>query len=178
MDISKVSRNDIVKQVSIVDIASMFSIGLERVSAGNFQWKCKCPSSEHKHGMEKTSSLYINEKDNNFFCYGCNAGTSVIDFYMMCSNLDFSNSFNELKKLVKQPGKYKSNSQSQRDNLPFLLENSELIRKYLTEDPSRIHSMDSFLRNLDDQIFDLHKDEVVFVQGLNKKLEHKFGLKK
>jgi DNA primase len=176
MQTYRVSRNDIIKQVPITGIASRFNLSLERVSSGNFQWRCRCPSKDHKHGMEKTSSLYINDKDNNFFCYGCNSGSSVIDFYMMCHDVDFQSAFSQLKSLVKEPGKFADEKAKIADNLPLLMDNSKIIREYLLEDPSRINSMDSFLKNLDSHLFDTHKDDLDFIKKTNKKLKDKLGI--
>ncbi len=176
MQTYKVSRNDIIKQVPITGIANSLNISLERVSSGNFQWRCKCPSKEHKHGMEKTSSLYINDNENNFFCYGCNSGSSVIDFYMMCYDIDFQSAFSQLRLMVKEPGKFADQKAKQVDNLPLLMDNSKIIREYLVQDPSRLSTMDSFLKNLDLHVFDKHKDDNDFLTKTNKKLAKKLGL--
>jgi DNA primase len=175
MEDIKISRNDIVKQVSIETVAAEFQIELESISAGNFDWRCKCPSEEHKHGMEKTSSLYINIKKNDFFCYGCNAGSSVIDFYMLCTKKDFASSFRDLKEFVKHPGKYKDSAIKKADNLQVLLHNSKIIREHLLSNNDGIHGMNEFLIKLDQNLFEVHKDEVEYVEKINKKLEKKLG---
>ena len=178
MENIRVSKNDILKQVSIIDIANHFSIGLDKVSAGNFDYKCRCPSINHKHGRERTSSLYINMRDNNFFCYGCNAGSSVIDFYMLCAQKDFSEAFRELKSWVKQPGKYSDLIDKKRESLPFLVENSKIIRSFLFKQNGSIEEIDDFLKKLDDIIFENKKDDIIYFEALNKKLKKKLGVKK
>ena len=95
-----ISKDDISDNLSIKTIANDFSIRFESISSGNFDYRCKCPSSEHKRGMERTSSCYINTKDNNFYCFGCGAGTSIVDFYMLCKDCNFSDAMNDLKSMI------------------------------------------------------------------------------
>ena len=66
-------------QINILDICDEFSVRVECVNNGSFTHRCKCPY--HKGGNERTPSLYIDSTNNTFFCYGCNAGNSVINFY-------------------------------------------------------------------------------------------------
>ena len=51
----------------------------------NSQGKCKCPFHN-----EKTPSLSIYEDSNSWFCFGCGAGTSAIDFVMLKEGYDQS----------------------------------------------------------------------------------------
>ena len=152
MENLKASKNDVIKQVMIADIARNFSIGLERTAAGNFDLRCRCPSVNHKHGRERTSSLYINSKDNNFFCYGCNAGSSVIDFYMLCAQKEFLEALNDLKLLVKFPGKYSDVVEKKRECFPLLVQNSEVIREFLINNPQTLEDTNGFLQKLDEVI--------------------------
>ena len=100
----------------------------------------------------------------------------MIDFYMMCHDVDFQSAFSQLKSLVKEPGKFADEKAKIADNLPLLMDNSKMIREYLLEDPSRINSMDSFLKNLDSHLFDTHKDDLDFIKKTNKKLKDKLGI--
>ena len=84
-----ITKDKILRVVNIKDVASYFGIQLERVSSGSFDYRCRCPSKDHKHGSERTSSCYINSSDNNFYCFGCNAGYNVIDFCIISGNLSF-----------------------------------------------------------------------------------------
>jgi DNA primase len=175
MENLKASKNDVVKQVMIAEIARNFSIGLEKTSAGNFDLRCRCPSVNHKHGRERTSSLYINSRENNFFCYGCNAGSSVIDFYMLCSQKEFLEALNDLKLLVKFPGKYSDVVEKKRECFPLLVQNSEIIRKFLIDNPQSIEDTDGFLQRLDEIIFEKKKDDAKYLTSLNEKMKKKFG---
>jgi hypothetical protein len=66
-----VSKQDITKSIKILDVAGEFGIKMEPASSGNFDYKCTCPSLEHKNGHERTSSCYIDSRNNNFHCFGC-----------------------------------------------------------------------------------------------------------
>lgn len=167
---NKATRSDVVNQVKILDIANMFNIGLETISSGNFDYRCKCPHAEHKSGREKTSSLYINSRDNNFYCYGCNIGSSVIDFYMACTGLDFLESLQKLKEFVKTPGKYQEKVDKKREILPFLMENSEIIRLFLLSNPDIIDDFDSILKKIDNKIFDQKNEDPESISKINQKL--------
>lgn len=74
----RATKNDIVSQVKIIDIARELGIELEPVSSNNFDYRCKCPSPNHKGGNERTASLYINSRKNDFYCYGCLPGDQKI----------------------------------------------------------------------------------------------------
>lgn len=168
---TKATRSDVVNQVKILDIARSFNIGLESISSGNFDYRCKCPHPEHKSGREKTPSLYINSKDNNFYCYGCNIGSSVIDFYMACTGLDFLGSLQKLKELVKSPGKYQEKIERKKEVLPFLIENSEIIRAFLISNPDLIDDFDSVLKKIDNRLFDQKNEDPEVVSKINQKLK-------
>jgi DNA primase len=175
MNTKRVTREDIVKQVSIESIANYFDIALEPVSAGNFDFRCKCPSDSHKSGKESTPSLYINKVKNDFFCYGCNEGSSVIDFYMMCARKDFRESFSDLSSWVEDPGKYGKNSSPKKSELSILLENSSIIRNFLIKNPDKLDNITGLLTKLDKAIFEDHKDDPEYIAKLNNKLQVKMG---
>lgn len=69
---------DKVKEVPIQDIFE----GKIRQMGSRFI--ANCPF--HK---EKTPSFVIFENDNNFYCFGCNVGGDVIDYYMKLNEVDF-----------------------------------------------------------------------------------------
>jgi len=173
MSSKKVTREDIVRQISIESVAKCFNIELEIVSAGNFDFRCKCPSESHKGGRESTPSLYINKTKNDFFCYGCNEGSSVIDFYMMCSSKDFRESFIELSGWVEDPGKYAKKNVQKQTELSVLLDNSIIIRNFLIKNPDKLKDIDSLLKKIDKAIFEDHKDDSEYISRLNNKLQIK-----
>tara|TARA_R100000152_G_C6660439_1_gene99474 strand:- start:22 stop:492 length:471 start_codon:yes stop_codon:yes gene_type:complete len=125
-----VSKLDILRNVSIVEVAESCSIDLERVSSGNFDYRCKCPSKDHKHGSERTSSCYINSADNNFYCFGCNAGYNVIDFYMLSNDISFSEAMSSLRTMVDESDISSDRVVAKRGNFSILMEISSFIRKY------------------------------------------------
>lgn len=165
------SRTDIAKQVKIIELAAKFGIQLESTSAGNFDYRCRCPSSNHKQGKEKTSSCYINSRDNNFFCYGCNQGVSSIDFYMFCTDKTFSEAMVEMRDLVKNPGAYQDIVEHKKVILPFLMDTSLIIRNFLKENPEQIDNMTSLLKKIDRISFELSKEEPEQVEKMNEKLK-------
>lgn len=164
-----VTRNDVARQVFITDIAKQFSIPLEEVVSGNFDYRCRCPSVEHKAGKERTSSLYINSKDNDFFCYGCNRGASSIDFYMLCTEKNFSDALKDLKSLVKVPGKYLDVLEQKKVVFPFQVETSEIIRNFLVKNPKKIKEMEGLLKRLDN-LTEIYKDNPEKIKLMNQKL--------
>jgi DNA primase len=170
-----VSRNDVARQVKILELVEKFDIKIESVSAGNFDYKCRCPSPDHKMGNEKTSSCYINSRDNNFFCYGCNKGVSSIDFYMFCTGKTFSEAMNELKELVKSPGTYQDSVIKKRAVFPLLVESSEIIRNFLLENPKSMKDIDEFLKKVDQVSFDESKEDADRIESMNKKIKEILG---
>jgi hypothetical protein len=97
---------------------------------------------------------------------------------MLCAQKDFSEAFRELKSWVKQPGKYSDLIDKKRESLPFLVENSKMIRGFLSKQNTSIEEIDDFLKKLDDIIFEKKKDDIIYLEALNKKLKKKLGVKK
>lgn len=165
------SRTDIAKQVKILELAAQFGIQLDSTSAGNFDYRCRCPSQDHKHGREKTSSCYINSRDNNFFCYGCNQGVSSIDFYMFCTGKTFSEAMVDMRSMVKNPGAYQDVIEQKKVVFPFLLDTSTIIRNFLILHPEEIGNMNGLLKKIDKISFDLAKEDPDKIERMNEKLK-------
>jgi DNA primase len=165
------TKTDIVKQVKILDLANQFNIGLESASAGNFDYRCKCPAPDHKHGKEKTPSLYINTRDNNFYCYGCNRGVSCIDFYMMCADKSFAEAIQEMRPMVKSPGTYQDVVDQKRAVTPILISSSEIIRSFLISNPEKIDDLTPMLKKLDGIYFDSSKEDAELFERINLKIK-------
>ena len=68
---------------SNLDIKAVFSAYGVEISSRN---KAKCPL--HAGGKERTPSLKIYPESNSWYCYGCSAGGSAIDFVMLCYGVD------------------------------------------------------------------------------------------
>jgi DNA primase len=165
------SRTDIAKQVKILELAAQFGIQVESTSAGNFDYRCRCPSVDHKHGKEKTSSCYINSRDNNFFCYGCNQCVSSIDFYMLCASKTFSEAMVEMRSMVKNPGIYQDVIEQKRAAFPILLGTSSIIREYLISNPDQIDNMTGLLKKIDRISFEISKDDPDKIEKMNERLK-------
>lgn len=171
------SRTDIAKQVKILDLARKFGIAVESASAGNFDYRCRCPSPDHKMGKEKTSSCYINSRDNNYYCYGCNKGVSSIDFYMSCADKTFAEAMQEMKEMVKNPGAYHDIVDQKRAAFPILIETSEIIRAFLIKNPEQMKNMTNILKKIDRISFELAKEDADKIEEMNKKLKNILGAK-
>jgi len=171
------SRTDIAKQVKILELAAKFGIQVEVTSAGNFDHRCRCPSPDHKQGREKTSSCYINSRDNNFFCYGCNQGVSSIDFYMFCAGKTFSEAMVEMRELVKNPGAYQDVIEHKKVVFPHLMDTSNIIREFLKENPSQIDNLNNLMKKVDRISFETSKEDPDKIQQMNEKLKKILRLK-
>ncbi|MFA5024093.1 MAG: CHC2 zinc finger domain-containing protein [Patescibacteria group bacterium] len=70
----------IVEKVSLLSLLDYYKIDYMPCSSGNFDHKMKCPLPMHSEGSERTASCFVSSTTNKFYCYGCNRGSSVIDF--------------------------------------------------------------------------------------------------
>lgn len=73
--------DEVVQKNDIVDVISRY-VTLKRV--GN-RFQALCPL----HNDKKTPSFSVSPDKQLFFCFGCNAGGTVINFIMAKENLDF-----------------------------------------------------------------------------------------
>lgn len=169
------SKEEILKAVSIVDLADKFSIPLERVCSGNFTHRCKCPSPEHKSGSERTGSLYIDGENNNFYCFGCGASNNVIDFYILKTGSDFMTSISDLSELV-DPNKVSASTNSARkvSNFLILLSISNMFRRAQKENPSDIEWIESVMRKTDEYIAEIDRYDIKRSKALSSKLHKLF----
>ncbi len=152
----KASKQDILKSVFITDLAKDFKIPLEKISSGNFTHRCKCPSPEHKHGSERTGSLYIDSVNNNFYCFGCGASNNVIDFYILKECVTFSEAIEELSKRVDPENISSAPFQKKKSNLSVLIKISEVFRRALRDYPDMrdwifliMKRTDSYMESID-----------------------------
>ena len=82
---TQVSAAKIKNQVRITDLLSRLS--LEPSRAGFI----RCPAH-----ADNTPSLKIYPESDSFYCFSCTAGGSVIDFYMLYADVDFSTAAEKL----------------------------------------------------------------------------------
>ena len=127
-----INKKTINKCIKILDIAEEFGIPVEEYGTGNFTHRCKCPNVSHKSGSERTGSLYIDERGNNFYCFGCGESSWAIDFYMLCKNCNFQTALYELANKVPKDFKIES-SIIENDNYEILLEISDVMRNYIVD---------------------------------------------
>ena len=151
-------------------------MSLERVCSGNFTHKCKCPSSEHKSGLERTGSLYIAGENNNFYCFGCGASNNVIDFYILRTGCDFSTAILEMSELV-DPEKVSGISVvKKKNNFTILLSISEMFREAQRSNLDDTEWVEAIMKKTDEYIiqidrYDIKKSKALFskVLGLLKR---------
>ena len=89
----------ILDKVHILDILDKYEIDYFRISSGNFTHKLRCPLPSHLGGQERTASLCISEKNNDFHCYGCNANGNIITFMMLFLGVPYNRALELLAKL-------------------------------------------------------------------------------
>jgi DNA primase len=166
-----VSKLDITRGVRIVDIAEEYGIPIEPASSGNFDCRCTCPSSEHKNGNERTGSCYIDSKNNNFYCFGCNTGSNSIDFYMMCAEVDFGTAMSELKSRVKPGGNRTRRYNVEANNFPILIQISTLFRKTMLRHTDDLKWINQLMKDSDPHILDIKSNDVKKAKKLHDYIE-------
>jgi hypothetical protein len=164
------SKEEILSSVSILDLAKKFSISLEQVCSGNFTHRCKCPSSEHKSGSERTGSLYVAGEDNNFYCFGCSASNNVIDFYILCTGCDFSTAISEMSDLV-DPDKVSAVPVTKKkNNFIILLSISEMFREAQRANPDDIEWITAVMKKTDEYTIQIDRYDVKRSRALSAKI--------
>lgn len=149
------SKSQILSTIKISDIADSYGITMTDVSSGNFTHKCKCPSPEHKSGLERTGSLYVDDLNNNFYCFGCGASNNAIDFYMLCSGDSFSEAITELSKRI-NPSKVRSTFRKEKQNIfPILLDISNYFREMQLGHPDDLEWLSLVMERADKHILSI-----------------------
>ena len=165
------SKQQIISSVSILDVAIKFGIGLQPVCSGNFTHRCFCPSPDHKNGSERTPSLYIDSNKNNFFCFGCTASHNVIDFYILCSGKDFSQTISDLSELVDPDNVSAHVVKNVPSNFLILIKISEVIRKAHKEHPEDREWIDMLMKKTDLNMKSIDRSDVARAKSLLKKIK-------
>lgn len=74
-------RDVILSKISIVDLIKEYGIKLENKNSGQFSHRAYCPFHKGKDGrIERTPSFFISAETQSFTCFGCSAGSNIIDF--------------------------------------------------------------------------------------------------
>ena len=166
------SKQQILGSVNIIDVANKFGLSVQSSCSGNFTHKTNCPSPDHKNGSERTPSLYIDSNKNNFYCFGCSASHNVIDFYILCSGKDFSETITDLSEHVDPKTVCNHVYRDTVSNFPILINISEVIRElqknHYHDDKDWVEDLirktDAFLKSID-------RDDVIRAKKLLKKLK-------
>ena len=156
----------------ITEIADKFNIKMEEASVGNFPHRCKCPHPDHKNGAERTGSCYVDSNKNNFYCFGCQAGSSSIDFYMACANVDFPTAIDCMRPMV-EGIKCTSQYRRKESNYLILLEISDLFKKKIKENPFCIDDLKVVMKKTDEYIDKIKPHDVKRARFLKYKVEEK-----
>ena len=86
---NKIDVNELKDRISLINIIDLYTAG----AASNSRTKnIKCPFPEHKD--DSPSFSFTNKA---YFCFGCWAKGSIVDFVMAMENCDFQQSLNILK---------------------------------------------------------------------------------
>jgi len=142
-------KNAVNSRVSIIDLMKKYNLPLEEKQTGqDFTHRTFCPFHKGKEGgRERTPSMFVSQKTNSFFCFGCGVSGSPIHFVSL---MDGSPPLIALQKLAKDVGLIKKNGhwdELQLDALnefecpfdstktiePYILEMSTIIRKHIID---------------------------------------------
>lgn len=131
------------EKVSIVEIIKKYNIQLEEKGSGeNYTYRIYCPFHNGKDGgVERTPSLFIYERTNSFFCFGCNNFGGPVEFVKMLEGTPISI---VIQQLGKEAGILKNGEWDLELNIgniyefdksktidPYILETSSIIRNYI-----------------------------------------------
>lgn len=165
-------KNDPCRQIKILDIAHKFGINLIPARIGNFDYKCICPSKDHKGGHENTPSCLISSSENSFYCFSCNYGTRPINFYMACADVDFTTARREMLQGLPHAPAY--TFELEPDNFFTLMKISETIRKNIQQHSEDLVWIDQLTKRLDVELQKLERTDVIKAQNLLEVLKIKF----
>ena len=166
----KFSKQQILRSIKILDLAEDNALSLEQISSGNFTHRCKCPSEEHKSGLERTGSLYIDGDNNNFYCFGCGASNNVIDFYMLCNSCDFSTAITELSDLIDPKEVSSADFVPKKNNFQTLLKISNMFRKAQQKHPEDLEWIESVMLRTDIYMQDIDRYDTKKAKALAMKV--------
>lgn len=97
-------KDVVISKVPIVPLMEKYGLQLESRQTGQeFTHRSYCPFHRGKgtDGRERTPSMFISDKTNSFFCFGCGNNGSVIDFVSL---IDGTPPLVALQKLAKDIG--------------------------------------------------------------------------
>lgn len=160
-------------QINIVDIAKEFDISLQVCNSGSFTHKCKCPNPDHKGGEERTPSCYLSEETNSFYCFGCGSGNRVLNFYMLCSNLEFKDAVSDLSSRVDVSSTHKI-FKRKTNNFSIMLEISDIIRKHTYNDMDSLPEILKLTKSIDEEMENIEYYDILGAAKLLSKVKRFF----
>ena len=169
----KANKQDILNTVFIVDLAENAGIEFEECVSGNFDLRCKCPGKDHKSGNERTPSLYVDSNKNNFYCYGCNASSNVIDFYMLLANVSFGEAFRTLREFAEPSGK-PTKTKIKTSNFQMLFQISNFFREQMLLHSNDLKWINNIMKKTDKYIEDIDQYDLVKTRALFDSLKKTF----
>ncbi len=112
---------------------------------------------------------------NTFLCkdyavHNCNTGSNVIDFYMLCTEQNFTNALKDLRKRIdpsKATGMTRLPVQS---NLGELLQISTLLRETMLSHPNDLMWINDLMQKIDRYIFEIPQDNMAKAKALHAKV--------
>lgn len=94
-------RDAILDKISFSDILDKYNLDYYNSPSGEFSIKMRCPLPEHNFGGERTASMFVNESDNSFYCFGCNSGGTVIEFVSRYTKIDIITTLKNMSRDLK-----------------------------------------------------------------------------
>ena len=169
---SKTLVSAIKKQIRIVDLAEEHGISLNKISSGNFTHRCKCPNKNHKSGNENTDSLYIDSENNDFYCYGCSAGSSSIDFFMICNDVNFSEALSVMSDYIDDKSDLSDGYAVKRfDDFAIKLRISNVMRNFCQNNKKDYDYFSKLSLKIDDILEQINCDDYKKLSSLERQIE-------
>lgn len=138
-------KDAVISQTDIVELIGAYKLHLESHQTGAFTHRMRCPFHKGKNGsVERTPSMFISQRNGDFYCFGCGSSGTSIDFVSLIEGIP---KIKALEKLAKRIGLMDKNGEwdeLQLDGLdlspvfdpsktiePFLFEMSAAMRNYI-----------------------------------------------
>ena len=159
-------------RIRIVDLADEHGISLTKISSGNFTHRCKCPNKHHKSGNENTDSLYIDSVNNDFYCYGCSAGSSSIDFFMICNDLNFGEALSVMSDYIDDKSDLSDGYVSKKfDEFAIKLKISSIMREFCQKNKEDSDYFSKLSLKIDDILEQINNDDYKKLNSLQRQIE-------
>ena len=175
----------IMENIKLLDIIESYNLKIQKESEGRYTMICP-------FHMEDTPSLKIYQNSGGrwtFFCFGCGAGYSVIDFMKMYENIGFMEVINRYKQNVGATGetifqKILNQNKGPVFDLPNYMMSSKfrlglILREYLKSHNGKedftddcFYQMDNFFESVEN----LNKERIdAFEEGLLERINNEVG---